>query len=102
MSEQILKRNLDLSIEELVKQNAQLKVENKDFYKQVSKIDSKTAGWLRLLWFVPILGWVIYNALMAGRKANPKYLNQVLPIKEQIAKNEFQVIYNEKLIEDKK
>ncbi|ATZ18023.1 hypothetical protein [Mesoplasma melaleucae] len=101
MKDQILRRNLDLSVEELVKENDQLKVDNKEYYKQVSKIDSRTAGWLRLLWFIPILGWVIYNALMSGRKSSKKYLDQVLPIKEKIAINEFQILYNEKIIEDK-
>lgn len=94
-------RNENMTIPQLQKENEKLKSEHAQLMEKVKLIDRKVVGLLWLLWFIPIIGWVIYTMIFSKRKQSEEYLRLVIPIKEHIAMNEIQIMQNNIWIEKK-
>ncbi|UWD35271.1 hypothetical protein NX779_01375 [Mycoplasma cottewii] len=85
---------LNLEKEQLNDQLVQLNQKQKQVNKQIK-------GKLWLWWFVPIIGMFIYFSFYHNRLSQEKYSDQLVKIKVEIANIELQIMYLDKIINNK-
>lgn len=84
---------------EIEKEITVLELQNKEFARLLKQMDKKVTGHLRLWFFLPFFGFIIYQNILYKRKTNTSYAQDAIKVKTEIIKNEYQILKLKKELE---
>ncbi|ATZ16348.1 hypothetical protein JN01_0611 [Entomoplasma freundtii] len=76
-----------------------LENQNKQFDKLLKQMEKKVTGHLRLLFFLPFFGFVIYQVALQKRKERSGFNRDAIEVKTEVIKNEYQILKLKKDLE---